>query len=1582
MRRSFGLATVLAVLGLLIVPTPSAAEAPPAPPGAPTGITATPGALSATVSWIPSGSAADSYTVTSSPGGITATVDGTATSATVTGLGYLMRYSFTVTGTNSLGTGPASAPSEPLVPGAPGGPYHQGDGGTLANIDVTAGPAVKFNIGRDRVHAPGLSAAVLNLTASHATVATNVQVVENDVVEQTVSVAPGEVQSSLVVLPAPAELTQAAIQVTTGTAHVQIDFVGYFTNPTTLRDHSGILTMIAPATLFDASVAAGSTTNVPVLGQAGIPSAHVGEVLLNVTATSTEGTGVLAIVPSGSDPSGMTTLGFAAGETTANRAIVSVPSSGSISIIDTYAAATVHVDALGWFSDGTDPFAIGGLYNPLPSARLVDTTIAGGPIAPGATLNFPVYGQGGAPAVTATAPPTSVFVDITAVAPIGAGSIAAGGATVLDYAAVETASRVALVHLASDGSITLSVAGSATNIQVDLIAYFAGDLIVPGSTKVMTPDLESAITNVTPSYDALTFRAGTKISPFIQLNDVIVGSPSPLTPQGFLLRVQGISTQPDGSVVLATRDAAMAEAFSAFTLDGVILSSVTRFGMRANRAPVTAAPEAVGVTVNPCPGPPPNSSIDSNCPSLQLSTIVDLANSIVAGTLPNLNPDGSLHLFPVPWADVALTDLEIQVLPHFHIEYNFSNNTAKAFFAWSVGFKYDVEETISKDLIAKGGPISPIITLPLSDQPIRFSIGPVPVWITPTITLVVTLDGSISGGLRLAYHFDKWSQVTESYDGSAFHSGASDHVYANGFDQPEFEGDAELKLAFHVGPGLTFYRLCLQNVPFLGEFCVNPFTVGVDFSRYLKGTASVTCTLPPSCTLANPWWTLSAGFCIGVFMRINLFYVVKQYFQRDLGCTEQVLLQAPGPFVNITITPSPASVPRNGTQHFDATESPVPTGVSWSLVESNGGSLSNASLSSVDYKAPARAGTYHLRAKSLIDQTSTRTVVINVTAVAPSNPIGVTAQLVAPVGATVSWTAPTDDGGAPITDYKVVASDGTTIDAGTSTTAIFNGLKPGTTYTFSVFATNSANLTSVAAVSAPLTIPGATPITVQPPTVDFGSTSPNAIIGPRTVTVSATSAHALTISTLTLTGARPGDYTIVSDLCSGQVVPAGGSCTFAVVFTAGPLGPSSANVLINDDDATSPQSVSITAQVSPLVVVAACYLNTIAGGTRDTVVVDPNGKVFAWGENTFGQLGNGTNTSSSIPVAVSTSTGLPPVAEVSAGFFNTVARTTAGDVWAWGSNSSGGLGNPAFPSGSNVPVQVQGAGGSGNLAGVSDVTVGAVAFAAAVKAADGSVWTWGYNGDGELGNGTTTNSPTPVQVKGPGGVGFLTGVVKVAAGERTIVALKADGTVWAWGSNAGDVLGNNDAAVTMVTTPVQVVGLNGVGFLSGIAAIGMHSFHALAVASDGTVFAWGNDPYGQLGNGFTPPGGPFSIPSPVVVSTISGLTNKLSLATGGEHSLAADPGSGKAWGWGWNVYGQVGDATQNQRLTPSQVVASVSFTEVAAGTWHSIGLGSDGSVWTWGYNFYGELGNGQSGVTVNPTPRAVGGITAAQPQGC
>jgi streptogramin lyase len=1210
LRRSVGVVVVLALLALLVVPTPSAAQGPTSPPGAPTGVTASPGTLSATVQWTPSGPPADSQTVTSNPGGVTATVDGTATQATVTGLGYLMSYTFTVTSTNSLGTSPSSAASNTVTPGPPGGIYHLGFAVVLLNKNVSAGNPVATNFGDDPVHLPGVTAVVINLTASQATVSTAVQAVVDQAVVASVSVAPGQVQSSLEVFAVPTQLTQAALQVTAGTAHVELDFVGYFTGPNTVRDHSGQLTMIAPATLADASVAVGSVTNVAVLGHGGIPAAHVAAALLNVTATNAVGGGAITLIPTGGYASGITTLGFATGQTAANRAIVAVPSNGTISIIDRGAAVSVHIDVLGWFTDGTDPAAVGAFYNPLIPTRLVDTAANGGPLAAGAIDTFPVYGEGGAPPVTATAPPTSAMVRISAVNPSGAGSIAVAGTTVLDFVTGQTASRSAIVHLANDGSGTLGVAGSATNVTVDLIAYFAGDLIVPGSTKVLTSALLAGITKLGDD-DSVTFAPGTQLSPLIRLNDVIVAGISPTTPQGFLLRVQSITPQSDGSILVGARRALLPEALTAFTIDWVYAPNGTRFGAWESSPTSMIVPSATVASGNPFP-PPPNSSINDQLPHLTLSDIIALANLVTGGGL-TLGSDGSLHLFPAPWADLALTDLELQVLPHFHIEYNFFNNTAKAAFAWSAGVKLAFELSVTKDLLDINHKLFQW-TLPLGPA-FDIQIGPVPVIVTPTITLALTFDASISVGLRFAYHLDKFMQITESYDGSQFSTSYSEKVYVNGFDPPAFFANAAAKVAIHAGPGLTFYRFCLQFA-FLRK-CVNPFTVGVDANRFWQASATVTCTPQPSC-FPNPWWTLSMGDCVGVFMALDLF-LIRQYFQRDLACTELVLLQSPGPHLNVTITPATATVPRFHIQHFHATVSNSPDGVSFSVDGGNAnGTLSNQLLTTdVDYTAPGTPGDYRLIAAAIDDSSSVAYAQIHVPADPPSSPTNVVAALSGTTSVTVTWGAPADTGGVPITDYKVVSSDGTTVDAGSSTSATFTGLTPNMTYTFTVTATNQANLTSVPSIeSAPITTPPGGPMSVIPTSIDFGSVAVGQSSAPQTVTVTAGGA-ALVIASVALGGANPGEFAIQSDQCSTKTIPSGGSCTFAVVFKPTSQGTtSSAVVIVTDSDASSPQLVAITAKAAaPFQVI----IYSIQGHVPQHLVAGANALWFI--EEASGQYG-------------------------------------------------------------------------------------------------------------------------------------------------------------------------------------------------------------------------------------------------------------------------------------------------------------------------------------------------------------------------
>ncbi|HET6382600.1 MAG TPA: hypothetical protein VFJ58_04340 [Armatimonadota bacterium] len=335
------------------------------------------------------------------------------------------------------------------------------------------------------------------------------------------------------------------------------------------------------------------------------------------------------------------------------------------------------------------------------------------------------------------------------------------------------------------------------------------------------------------------------------------------------------------------------------------------------------------------------------------------------------------------------------------------------------------------------------------------------------------------------------------------------------------------------------------------------------------------------------------------------------------------------------------------------------------------------------------------------------------------------------------------------------------------------------------------------------------------------------------------------------------------------------------------------------------------------------------------------GTVWAWGDNYYGELGNAPTptANSSVPVGVS---GLSGVTAIAAGGAFSIALKTNGTVWAWGGDTYGEQGNGSAAD-SGVPVEVNG------LSGVAAIAAGGNDGLALET--DGTVRAWGHNDSGQLGNGTTINSSMPVEVSG------LSGVTAITAGGAFSLALKTDGTVWAWGDNYNGELGNGTTVNSSV--PVEVSGLSGV---TTIAAGGGFS---LALKTDGSVWAWGYNIYGELGNGSTTDSS-----VPVEVSGLSGVTV---IAAGGGFSLALKT-DGSVWAWGYNGYGELGNGSTLFNITvPVEVSGLSSVTAVTGGTYHSLALKSDGTVWAWGNNQSGQLGNGTT--TNSSIPVEVSGLS-------
>ncbi len=333
-----------------------------------------------------------------------------------------------------------------------------------------------------------------------------------------------------------------------------------------------------------------------------------------------------------------------------------------------------------------------------------------------------------------------------------------------------------------------------------------------------------------------------------------------------------------------------------------------------------------------------------------------------------------------------------------------------------------------------------------------------------------------------------------------------------------------------------------------------------------------------------------------------------------------------------------------------------------------------------------------------------------------------------------------------------------------------------------------------------------------------------------------------------------------------------------------------------------------------------------------------SGEPVAWGNGQFGQLGAGQapgsneGTSSDRPIHVSA---IGAVSQLAVGEEHTLALLPGGTLEGWGANNVGQLGREASSELSYVPVAVPGVEGASAIA--------AAGFDSYALLGGGTVEAWGSNVEGQLGRGTIgTFSPTPKPVEG------LNEVVAIAAGARFALALRANGTVEAWGANGSGQLG--DGTTETRDLPVAVSGL------SEVVAIAAGAEFGLALLADGEVRAWGSDQFGQLGDEQSCTCRRSTVPVPVL-----GLSGASAIAAGKAHALAL-LGGGTVEAWGENKFGQLGDGTTSERNVPVAVAGLSGASAVSAGGFHSVALREDGTVEDWGGNEHGQLGTGSEGA--------------------
>jgi len=336
----------------------------------------------------------------------------------------------------------------------------------------------------------------------------------------------------------------------------------------------------------------------------------------------------------------------------------------------------------------------------------------------------------------------------------------------------------------------------------------------------------------------------------------------------------------------------------------------------------------------------------------------------------------------------------------------------------------------------------------------------------------------------------------------------------------------------------------------------------------------------------------------------------------------------------------------------------------------------------------------------------------------------------------------------------------------------------------------------------------------------------------------------------------------------------------------------------------------------------------------------------SWGDNTYGELGDGSKINADFPETVKLPAGVTGFTAVAAGGEHTLAIGSDGNLYAWGDNGYGELGNGTTTS-SNTPVEVH------MPTGIKAIKIAAGLIDSLAIGSNNKVYAWGDNGYNELGDGNSTDSDVPVQVSLPAGVNV---VKEIAAGQYHNLALTAAGDVYAWGLNSDGQLGNG--TTTTPTVPVKVAMPAGTT-VNNIAAGG---YHSMASDTAGALYAWGYNADGQLG---LAPLDETSESSPTLVDMPSGIS-ATQLAAGLYHSLAVGS-DGNLYAWGYNADGELGRGTTTNSAIPrvTNLAGGATPTAIAAGLFDSYALLPGGTLYAWGQNGLGQLGDGNKTATLS-----------------
>tara|TARA_B100000686_G_scaffold245604_1_gene254851 strand:+ start:1665 stop:3584 length:1920 start_codon:yes stop_codon:yes gene_type:complete len=334
----------------------------------------------------------------------------------------------------------------------------------------------------------------------------------------------------------------------------------------------------------------------------------------------------------------------------------------------------------------------------------------------------------------------------------------------------------------------------------------------------------------------------------------------------------------------------------------------------------------------------------------------------------------------------------------------------------------------------------------------------------------------------------------------------------------------------------------------------------------------------------------------------------------------------------------------------------------------------------------------------------------------------------------------------------------------------------------------------------------------------------------------------------------------------------------------------------------------------------------ISGGFTHSMVIDENRALWAWGTNEYGEIGDGTLVAKSSPIRTNIGSDWLHIA---AGIAHSAGIKPDGSLWTWGGNDTGALGDGSTVN-SQIPTQVG--------TGTDWINTSAGSGFTLALNSGGALWSWGENSAGQLGDGTDVDKHSPTKV------GIDDDWVSISAGFSHSMGIKSDGTLWGWGLDIFGQLGMDGlyGSWPYVRTPTQV------GTDTDWLLVSCGTYHTLALKSDGTLWAWGLNNAGQLGDG--------TGQAKDEVTQV-GSSSEWTSISASMHNMALKS-DGTLWAWGFNNKGQLGDGTVISKNIPTQIGSDSDWSVVAVGLAHSMAVKSDGTLWTWGNNEFGTLGDG------------------------